>query len=125
MNKRRFICTISLVGKRRNIITFCGITKLLPNCSCNVLALFDIISNLSYDLNKIFSKEISVLFIDREFSKPMLFYNAIIHGVPIYISDKEKYISFVLKALNEMEDFKIFGEKWQFEVIEKRLAKAT
>ena len=86
---------------------------------------FDIISNLSYDLNKIFAKEISVLFIDREFSKPMLFYNAIIHGVPLYISNKEKYISFVLKALNEMEDFKLFGEKWQLEVIEKRIAKAT
>ena len=86
---------------------------------------FDIISNLSYDLNKIFAKEISVLFIDKEFSKPMLFYNAIIHGVPLYIFDKEKYISFVLRALNEMEDFKIFGEKWQLEIIDKRLVKAT
>lgn len=41
---------------------------------------FDVIINLSYELSRISDREVSVIFIDKEFSKPILFYNAVIYG---------------------------------------------
>jgi predicted nucleotidyltransferase len=86
---------------------------------------FGVITDLSYDLSRISGREVSIIFIDKEFSKPMLFYNAIIHGIPLFISDKEKYISLAIRALNEMEDFRIFGLRWQLEMAEKKLSEVT
>jgi predicted nucleotidyltransferase len=86
---------------------------------------FGVITDLSYDLSRISGREVSIIFIDKEFSKPMLFYNAIIHGIPLFISDKENYISLAIRALNEMEDFRIFGLKWQLEMSEKKLSEVA
>lgn len=86
---------------------------------------FGVINDLSYDLGGILGREVSVVVIDEEFSKPMLFYNAVIHGIPLFILNKGKYISLVIRALNEMEDFRIFGPKWQLEIAERKLAKVT
>lgn len=87
-------------------------------------AVFTIITNIAYDLSRICGREVDVIVIDREFSKPMLFYNAIIYGTLLFAADREDHISLVLRALEEMEDFSIFGTKWQLEAAEKSLAKA-
>ena len=79
------------------------------------------VTELSYRLSALTGRETQVVLIDKDFSKPMLFYNAIVHGMPVYISNKDKHISLVLRALEEMEAFSLFGTKWQIELAAKRL----
>lgn len=82
---------------------------------------FEVITELSFRISVLIGKEAQVILVDKDFSKPMLFYNAIVHGIPVYISNKDKHISLVLRALEEMEAFSLFGTKWQIELAEKRL----
>jgi len=82
---------------------------------------FEVITELSYRISTLIGKEAQVILIDKDFSKPMLFYNAIVHGIPLFVSNKDKYISLVLRAIDEMESFSLFGIKWQIELAAKRL----
>lgn len=82
---------------------------------------FEVITELSYKISTLIGKEAQVILIDKDFSKPMLFYNAIVHGIPLFVSNKDKYISLVLRAIDEMESFSLFGIKWQIELAAKRL----
>jgi len=85
--------------------------------------LFDIITSLSLELTRLLKIETNVLYIDKEFSKPMLFYNAIIHGIPVFIKSFTRYVDTRLHAMYEMEDFSIFGTQWQSEIVQKRIEK--
>lgn len=51
----------------------------------------------------------------------MLYYNAIIYGIPIYVKNNELLIDLRLEVIRQMEDFKIFGIPWQREVALKLL----
>jgi len=82
---------------------------------------FEILTTISLELTDILKKETNVLFIDRELSKPMLHYNAIVHGIPVYIRDFTGFVDMKLKAIHQMEDFSIFGIKWQSEIVKRRL----
>jgi predicted nucleotidyltransferase len=83
--------------------------------------LFDIITTLSLELTNVLKTEANVLYIDEEFSKPMLYYNAIVHGIPVFIGSFTRYVDKRLYAIYQMEDFSIFGKKWQSEIVQKRL----
>ncbi len=83
--------------------------------------IFEIITNISLELTDIFKKESNVLYIDMELSKPMLYYNAIVHGIPVYIRDFTRFVDIKSRAIYQMEDFCIFGTKWQEEIVRKRL----
>jgi len=85
--------------------------------------LFDIITTMSLELNNLLKIETNVLYIDKEFSKPMLYYNAIVHGIPVFIKSFTRYVDARLYAIYQMEDFSIFGTKWQSKIVEKRLEK--
>jgi predicted nucleotidyltransferase len=87
--------------------------------------IFEIITNISLELTDVLKKETSVLFIDRELSKPMIYYNAIVHGISIYIRDFTRFVDTKLRAIHQMEDFSIFGTKWQAEIVRKRLEAYT
>jgi|YelNatPaOPRAMG01_1025707.scaffolds.fasta_scaffold82354_3 predicted nucleotidyltransferase len=82
---------------------------------------FEILTTLSLELTDILKKETNVLFIDRDLSKPMLHYNAIVHGIPVYIRDFTGFVDMKLNAIRQMEDFSIFGTKWQSEIVKRRL----
>lgn len=82
---------------------------------------FEVVTELSYRLSALIGRETQVVLIDKDFSRPMLFYNAIVHGMPVYTSNRNKHISLVLRALDEMEAFSLFGTKWQIELAAKRL----
>jgi predicted nucleotidyltransferase len=82
---------------------------------------FDMVSNLSLELTDLLRHETNVLYIDSDLSKPMLHYNAIVHGIPVFIRNFTKYADIKIKAISQMEDFSIFGIKWQSEIVEKRL----
>lgn len=87
----------------------------------NKEAIFNSLNAISIDLTSLLRHETNVLYIDRELSKPMLYYNAIAHGISIFTKDFTRYVDIRLKAISQMEDFSIFGIRWQSEVARKRL----
>ena len=84
---------------------------------------FEAITDISAALSKLSSKDVEIISIDDGFSKPMLYYNAIVHGKPLFISDGNCYINYFLRAIHEMEDFSTFGMKWQIDLANTLLGK--
>ena len=83
--------------------------------------IFESINNISFDLSIKTGKEVNTIDIKDDFPYPMLYYNAIIFGIPIYVKNNDLLISLRLEAIRQMEDFKIFGIPWQQEVAQKLL----
>lgn len=84
-------------------------------------AIFDRVTDISFSLSGILGKDVSLLVLDRDFKRPMLQYNAIVLGIPVFIRSFDSYIDFYLESLYQMEDFSLFGIKWQLAISEKRL----
>jgi len=51
--------------------------------------------------------------IDRDFRKPMLYYNALVQGIPVYRNRDDDIIRLRKRAVDEMEDFKMKNKKWK------------
>ncbi len=85
--------------------------------------IFNIITDISYHLSLKKNIAVNILPIYRDFRKPMLYYNAIVLGIPIYIKAFNEYITLKNQAIFQMEDFSIFGIKWQIELTRKNLEK--
>ena len=83
--------------------------------------IFNRITDISSKLSQQLNREVNVLTLDRDFTNPMIQYNAIVLGIPVFIKEFDQYISFRLEAIFQMEDFSIFGRTWQLEISERRL----
>jgi len=75
--------------------------------------LFERITEISLELNHALDHDVNVLQLTRDFRHPMLYYNAIVHGIPLFIVNQTEHIDLKLEALREMEDFSLFGIGWQ------------
>jgi len=75
--------------------------------------IYQSIIDISAELNDIIDEEINIIQLKRDFDKPMLYYNAAVHGVPVYFKDEKLYRNYLLEAVSQMEDFCIFGIHWQ------------
>lgn len=84
---------------------------------------FNMVTDISLQLSEIIRKEINVISIHTDFRKPMLYYNVIVLGQPIYIKNTERYISLKNEAIYQMEDFSIFGINWQLIVANKNISR--
>ena len=84
-------------------------------------AIFDRVTEISFSLSGILGKDVNLLVLDRDFKKPMLQYNAIVLGIPVFTRNFDSYIDFYLESLHQMEDFSLFGIGWQLAISEKRL----
>ncbi len=82
---------------------------------------FRIITDISLTLEKVLKKQTNIIEIKRHFDRPMLYYNAIIQGLAIYIKDFDSYTRLRNEAIFQMEDFSLFGVGWQFEVARRNL----
>lgn len=82
---------------------------------------FNMITDISLKLSEIIRKEINIISIHTDFRKPMLYYNVIVLGQPIYIKNTERYISLRNEGIYQMEDFSIFGINWQLIVANKNI----
>jgi predicted nucleotidyltransferase len=82
---------------------------------------FGKIADMSLSLSEELGREVNVIQIHQDFRKPMLYYNAIILGLPVYHQEQGKYIRIKNDALYHMEDYRIFGMDWQYEVAAKNL----
>jgi len=76
---------------------------------------------ISVVLERILKREVNIIEIKESFEKPMLYYNAIVHGIPVYIRRFQSYLCLRNQALFQMEDFRIFGIGWQYEVAKRNL----
>lgn len=83
--------------------------------------IFNIITDISYNLSLKINKEVNILPIYRDFRKPNVYYNAIILGIPIYIKEFNEYVMLKHQAIFQMEDFSIFGIGWQIEIARKNI----
>ncbi|MGB9668707.1 MAG: type VII toxin-antitoxin system MntA family adenylyltransferase antitoxin [Thermosulfidibacteraceae bacterium] len=72
-----------------------------------------IVKDIKKKITQETQREVDVVEIDENFSRPMLFYNAIINGIPIFVKDENWYKRMILRAICEMEDFSNMGEKWK------------
>ena len=83
--------------------------------------IFNAMVDIALALEKEIGKEINVIPIYRDFRKPLLYYNAIVMGVPVYFKDYDGYVALRNEAINQMEDFELFGKKWQIMVARNNL----
>ncbi|MBU2461970.1 HAD-IIIA family hydrolase [bacterium] len=81
---------------------------------------FRLITDISLEILKV-GIEVNIIPLDRDFKKPMLYYNAIALGLPLYIKDFGRYITLKNQAVCQMEDFSLFGIGWQITVAKRNL----
>lgn len=86
---------------------------------------FDSITDISLRLTEKLCLEVSVLVLDRDFKHPMLYYNAIVHGFPVFVRHSDTYHSLILEAIYQMEDFSLFGTAWQLKIARKNMEALT
>ena len=79
------------------------------------------LNDISLFLSTELKKEVNIIQIHEDFRKPMLYYNAIVLGSPVFIKYFDRYVRLKNEALYQMEDFGIFGINWQFMVAAKNL----
>lgn len=74
---------------------------------------FSIISDISLALTYELKREINIVSVSLDSWKPMLYYNVIVLGVPIFIGNEKEYLSVRWEAIRQMEDFVAMGLAWQ------------
>jgi predicted nucleotidyltransferase len=87
--------------------------------------IFQKITAMTLALSELLQYEANGLYIDHDLSRPMLHYNAIVKGIPVYFDDFTYYVDVRMKAIAQMEDFSIFGLTWQKQIIENNLKDLT
>lgn len=75
-----------------------------------------LVTDISYKLTLELKKEVNIVNINPDFDHPMLYYNVINLGIPVYIKDQDRFISLRLDTLYQMEDFQLFGIRWQRDI---------
>ena len=83
--------------------------------------LFDRMNVLTIKLIEILGCEVNLIAIDKDFSRPMLYYNAIVKGIPIFAKHPQYYTRLLNEAIYQMEDFEIFGRDWQIALAKRNL----
>jgi predicted nucleotidyltransferase len=82
---------------------------------------FKKITDITLSLMRRIKLEVNIIPIFLDFRKPMLYYNAIVLGIPVFIREQDKYAALLNEAIFQMEDFSIFGTEWQLEIAEKNI----
>ncbi len=83
--------------------------------------LFGRLVSISLSLSEGIGLEVNVIPIYRDFRKPLLYYNAIVMGLPLYLKNPSGYANLKNEAIYHMEDFGMFGLKWQMTLARKNL----
>lgn len=83
--------------------------------------IFDHMNALGIRLTEILGCEVNLIAIDKDFSRPMLYYNAIVKGISIFTVDSQYYFCLLNEAIYQMEDFEIFGRGWQIALARRNL----
>ena len=84
--------------------------------------LFEMATKISLSLSRVIKVDVNVLPVCADFRKPLLYYNIIVKGIPVYVREYGRYLRLRSEAIDQMEDFGLFGTKWQVAIAEKNLA---
>ncbi len=82
---------------------------------------FQYITDIAMVISDKLGLEVNIIIIHRDSRQPMLYYNAIVLGVPVFIRDDTDFIDLKNMAIAQMEDFSIFGQAWQIHLAKKNL----
>ena len=83
--------------------------------------IFEYLTNISLLLSRKLHCEVNLLHINSDFRYPMLYYNAIVLGIPVFIKDFSEYIDLKNEAIFQMEDFNIFCRGWQMSIAKQNM----
>jgi predicted nucleotidyltransferase len=79
-------------------------------------------TSISLALGDIVGLEVNVLAITLDSPKPMLYHNAIVMGTPVFMKDLGDYVNLRHEVMSQMEDFQLFGVRWQLEAARRNLS---
>lgn len=82
---------------------------------------FSIISDISLTLTYELKKEVNIISVKLDNWQPMLYYNIIVLGTPLFVGDEEDYLSVRWEAIRQMEDFVSMGLAWQMAAAQANL----
>lgn len=60
---------------------------------------FDLITDIFVKLSQIMKVEVNIISVHTDFQKPMLYYNAIVLGVPVYMKHPHRYVALKPQAI--------------------------
>ncbi len=83
--------------------------------------IFQRLTAMAASLSELTGLEVSLIPIYPDFRKPMLYYNAIVLGIPVFLQDPAQYIRLRNEAILQMEDFQIFGPEWSISITRRNL----
>jgi predicted nucleotidyltransferase len=84
---------------------------------------YRMVADIGVELGAILCREVNIIELHWSFDRPMLYYNATVHGVPLFVRDESKCSGFVREAVAQMEDFIIFGVGWQLRAARRNVRK--
>jgi predicted nucleotidyltransferase len=84
--------------------------------------IFNRVDAIALRLVSLLGLDVSILPVYRDFRKPMLYYNALMKGLPVFVRDADACARLRHEAVGQMEDFQIFGPRWQIEAARRNLA---
>lgn len=84
--------------------------------------IFQRLTAIAVSLSEMTGLEVNLNPIYSDFRKPMLYYNAIVLGVPVFVQDPMKYGHLRAEAIRQMEDFQLFGPQWLISITRRNIA---
>jgi len=84
--------------------------------------IFFLINDISYKLGSKLNREVNIISISTDFGHPMLYYNAIVLGIPLFVKDYDRFLSLKLEAIYQAADFELFGVYWQQEIAKRLIS---
>jgi predicted nucleotidyltransferase len=79
------------------------------------------LTTVSVALSDLTGLEVNLIPVYPDFRKPMLYYNAVVLGTPVFVDDPLKYLRLRNEAVRQMEDFQIFGPQWLISITRRNL----
>ena len=83
--------------------------------------IFNCLTDISFLLSRKLSREVDVLSIHSDFRHPMLYFNAIVYGIPVFVKNFSEYAELKNEALFQMEDFNLFCRDWQLSIAKRNM----
>lgn len=83
--------------------------------------IFEYLTNISLLLSRKLHLEMNLIHIHSDFRYPMLYYNAIVLGMPVFFKDFSEYVDLKNEAVFQMEDFNLFCRGWQMSIAKRNM----
>ena len=82
---------------------------------------FQRLTDMSLALSRLLHRDVEIMPIRADFHKPFLSFNAIVRGRPVYFRSAGRLRKLQREALFQMEDYSLFGPRWQAALAAKNL----